>query len=238
MKKTTLIAVISMLFFGCAAMTNVLNDADEALKIPSVHSLLTNTEVTSRLKEALSVGTNNSTSLISKLDGFYKNPEIFTPSLLAVIKVKEKIEYTNLNNQVNKFLHKLKNPKETVNKEAAPIFVNTIMSMIISAEFSILSADDNAATVYLKEKTSTQLKTKFNPVVKDATTTVEATKYWNPIIKTSNKISFIEKQNPDLEDYVTSKAMDGLFLMIATEEQQTSKDPLARVTNISKKVFG
>ena len=126
---------------------------------------------------------------------------------------------------------------ETASKEAAPIFINAITSMSIADGFAILKGGDNAATNYLKEKTTGQLKIKFNPIVKEAITKVEVTKYWNPVINTYNKIPFIEKQNPDLEDYVTTKAMDGLFLMIEKEEKAIRKDPLARVTDILKRVF-
>jgi hypothetical protein len=237
MKKTILIAGISMLLLGCAEMTSVLNDANEVLNSPSGTSPLTNTEVISGLKEALSVGTNNSISLTSKLDGFYKNPALFIPFPPAAIKVKEKVESLGLKNQVDKFVETLNRAAETASKEAAPIFLNAIRSMSIADGFSILSGGDNAATTYLKEKTSAQLRTKFNPVVKEAITKVEVTKYWNPLINTYNKIPFIEKQNPDLEDYVTRKAMDGLFFMIAKEEKKIRKDPLARVTDILKKVF-
>jgi len=110
--------------------------------------------------------------------------------------------------------------------------------MSIADGFAILKGNNNAATQYLREKTSASLKIKFNPIVKNAISTVEVTKYWNPIISAYNKIPFTEKQNPDLEDYVTTKAMDGLFLMIQKEEANIRLNPAARVTDILKKVFG
>jgi hypothetical protein len=237
MKKITLIAGISILLFGCAEMTTVLTEANEALNTSSGPSPLTNSEVISGLKEALTVGTNNSTSLTSKLDGFYKNPELFIPFPPSAIKVKEKVESLGLKPQTDKFILTLNRAAEVASKEAAPIFMNAIMGMSISDGFSILRGGDNAATAYLKEKTSGQLKIKFNPIVKNAITQVEVTKYWNPLINTYNKLPFIEKQNPDLADYVTRKAMDGLFLMIEKEEKKIRKDPLARVTDILKRVF-
>ena len=109
--------------------------------------------------------------------------------------------------------------------------------MSITDGFTILKGGDNAATNFLKEKTSFQLRAEFNPVVKNAIEKVEVTKYWNPVITTYNKIPFINKQNPNLNDYVTAKAIDGLFLMIAKEEKQIRKDPLARVSAILKRVF-
>jgi len=143
-----------------------------------------------------------------------------------------------MSSQVDKFVMTMNRSAETASKKAAPIFLNAIMSMSITDGFAILKGGDNAATNYLKQKTSVQLRTEFNPVVKNAIEEVEVTKYWNPVINTYNKIPFIEKQNPNLEDYITTKAMDGLFIMLAKEEKSIRKDPLARVSAILKRVFG
>ncbi|MDG1477702.1 MAG: DUF4197 domain-containing protein [Vicingaceae bacterium] len=235
MRKTIAIAASAILLIGCAEMNTVLNDINT---LPSGPAPLTNIEVIKGLKEALSVGTNNSTSLTSKLDGFYKNPEIFIPFPPEAIKVKEKVEMLGMSSQVDKFVMTMNRSAETASKKATPIFINAITSMSIADGFAILKGGDNAATNFLKEKTSAQLRTEFNPVVKNAINEVEVTKYWNPVISTYNKIPFIEKQNPNLEDYITTKAMDGLFIMIAKEEKNIRKDPLARVSAILKRVFG
>tara|TARA_B100000809_G_scaffold266402_1_gene328957 strand:+ start:4642 stop:5349 length:708 start_codon:yes stop_codon:yes gene_type:complete len=235
MKKTIIIAASAILLVGCAEMNTILKDIDT----PSTRPLpLTNIEVIKGLKEALSVGTNNSTSLTSKLDGYYKNPEIFIPFPPEAIKVKEKMTDLGMGAQVDKFVMTMNRSAETASKKAAPIFINAIISMSIADGFAILKGGDNAATNYLKEKTSGQLRIEFNPVVKSAIDKVEVTKYWNPVINTYNKIPFITKQNPNLEDYITTKAMDGLFIMLAKEEKSIRKDPLARVTAILKRVFG
>lgn len=235
MKKTIIIAASAILLVGCAEMNTILKDIDT----PSTGPLpLTNIEVIKGLKEALSVGTNNSTSLTSKLDGYYKNPEIFIPFPPEAIKVKEKMTDLGMGAQVDKFVMTMNRSAETASKKAAPIFINAIISMSIADGFAILKGGDNAATNYLKEKTSGQLRIEFNPVVKSAIDKVEVTKYWNPVINTYNKIPFITKQNPNLEDYITTKAMDGLFIMLAKEEKSIRKDPLARVTAILKRVFG
>lgn len=235
MKKIIIIASSVILLVGCAQMTSVLEDVS---KVTDAGSSLTNSEVISGLKEALTVGTNNSTSLTSKLDGFYKNPEIFIPFPEEVIKVKEKVEMLGMKSQVDDFVMTLNRAAEGASKEAAPIFISAITSMSIADGFAILKGEDNAATNYLRKTTSDQLRLKFNPVVKNSIDQVNVTKYWNPIITTYNKIPFIDKQNANLEDYVTSKAMDGLFLMIEKEEKNIRENPVARVTDILKKVFG
>jgi hypothetical protein len=110
--------------------------------------------------------------------------------------------------------------------------------MSISDGFKILKGENNAATKYLQDKTSAQLTTKFTPIIKRAIDKVEVTKYWHPLITAYNKVPGVQKQNPDLEKYVTMKAMEGLFKMIAGEEKKIRTDPLAQVTALLKRVFG
>ena len=234
MKKIVIISSALILLIGCAEMSQVMEDVNKSMG----PAPLSNGEVISGLKEALTIGTKNSTSLTSKLDGYYKNPEIFIPFPQEAIKVKEKVESLGMKKQVDEFVMTMNRAAETASKEATPIFVNAVKEMTIADGFAILKGNDNAATMYLKDKTSGQLKVKFNPVVKNAIEKVHVTKYWNPVINTYNKIPFIEKQNPNLDDYITTKAMDGLFLMIEKEEKKIRKDPLARVTDILKRVFG
>jgi hypothetical protein len=233
MKKSIIAAISIFTLISCAEMTSVMEQVNTGTSTPS----LTNDEVIRGLREALTIGTNNSSSLTSKLDGFYKNPEIFIPFPPEAIKVKNKVDELGMKKQVDEFVMTLNRAAETATLEAAPIFVNAIKEMTIADGFAILRGNDNAATQYLKDKTTPQLKVKFNPIVKNAIQKVEVTKYWNPIINTYNKVPFVEKMNPDLEDYVTTKAMDGLFLMIAKEETKIRKDPMARVTDLLKKVF-
>lgn len=215
------------------AAKNAMNSTGAAAPAP-----LSNQEVINGLREALTVGTNNSSSFASKLDGFYKNPTLFIPFPPEAQKVKDKIDALGLKDQTDKFVLTLNRAAEEAVKDAAPVFVNAITSMTITDGFTILKGGDNAATQYLKDKTSAELRTKFTPVVQNAINKVELTKYWNPIITTYNKIPFVEKQNPDLTAYVTERAMQGLFKLIADEELKIRKDPMARVTDILQRVFG
>jgi len=235
MKKITIAVVSVLMLAGCGDMASVMEQVNTVTG--NTTPALTNDEVIRGLREALTVGTNNSSSLTSKLDGFYKNPEIFIPFPAEAIKVKEKVEQLGMKKQVDEFVMTLNRAAETATAEAAPIFINAIKEMTIADGFAILKGNENAATQYLRDKTTAQLKIKFNPIVKNAIQKVEVTKYWNPVINTYNKVPFVEPMNPDLEDYVTTKAMDGLFLMIAKEESKIRKDPMARVTDLLKKVF-
>lgn len=199
---------------------------------------LTNTEVIKGLKEALSVGTNNSTALTSQLDGFNKNPLIFIPWPAEAQQMKEKMVQLGFQKQITDFETSLNRAAEEASKGAAPIFVNAITSMSISDGFAILNGSDTAATHYLREKTSAPLRDAFSPVVGDAIDKVKVTSYWAPLISTYNLIPGVKQLNPDLKAYVTQKAIDGLMTMIAKEEVKIRKDPMARVTDLLKKVFG
>jgi hypothetical protein len=202
---------------------------------------LTNDQVIAGLKEALTVGTGNSATNASATDGFFKNPKIALPFPPDAIKVKEKVEAAGFKPQVEKFELTLNRAAEEAAKEAKPIFVNAITTMTVQDGFAILKGNDNAATKYLEDKTSASLYTTFKPKVSAAIQKVELTKYWEPVINKYNlltKLSGGEQINPDLEDYVTKRAMAGLFTLIAEEELKIRKDPVARVTDILKSVFG
>ena len=110
--------------------------------------------------------------------------------------------------------------------------------MSISDGFAILKGADTAATNYLRKTTYNPLAEKFLPIVKEAINKVKVTSYWNPLVTTYNKIPGVKKQNPNLDDYVTKKAINGLFILVADEEAKIRKDPIARVSDILKKVFG
>lgn len=212
--------------------------AEDAYKEATGQKKLTNAEVIKGLKEALTVGTNNSTSLASKVDGFYGNSKIRIPFPEEAVKVKNTLNDLGMSSQVQKFEETINRAAEEAAKEAAPIFIEAIKGMSIGDGFKILKGADNAATQYLQDKTSAQLKEKFKPVVKNAINKVEVTKYWNPLITTYNKIPTVQKMNPDLDEYITLKAMQGLFTLITDEELKIRKDPAARVTALLKKVFG
>jgi hypothetical protein len=126
---------------------------------------------------------------------------------------------------------------EDAAKSAAPIFLNAIKQMSISDAWSILRGSDTAATAYLRKTTTASLTNAFKPVIDNSLEKVDATKYWNTVFTAYNKVSF-NKVNPDLSAYVTDKALYGIFYEIGQQEMQIRKDPVARTTDILKKVFG
>jgi hypothetical protein len=202
---------------------------------------LSNDDIISGLKEALSVGANNAGSLSSRVDGFYKNTELFIPFPQEAIKVKNKLKDLGFENKINEFETSLNRAAEKACEQAAPIFVNAVKNMSIQDAMGILRGGDTAATGYLRKSTSGELKQKFKPVVQDAIDKVQVTKYWEPLITKYNQLTMFtggEKINPDLNEYVTQRAIQGVFKLVSAEEKKIRKDPVARVTDILKKVFG
>jgi len=216
-------------------------DVQKAIKTVSTNvksNTLTNDEIIRGLKEALKVGTNNSVAKASKLDGFYKNAQIKIPWPADAAAMETKLRQLGMGAQVDKVTETLNRGAEEAAKTAASIFLDAITKLTISDGMNILKGADNAATTFLKNNTTTQLRTSFKPTVHNALTKVEITKYWNPLATTYNQIPLVTKVNPDLDAYVTEKAIEGLFKLIADEEYKIRKDPAARITDILKRVFG
>lgn len=244
MKKIILpIGICATLFVSsCDVMNEVAGVMLEGTEgTDSSKPALTNAEVISGLKEALNIGIKNSVDLTSITDGFLGNADIRLPFPEDALKVKEKALEWGLDGQVEKFETTLNRAAEEATKEALPIFKNAILNMTIADGFSILNGGDGAATKFLKDKTTAELVTAFAPKVDAAISKVKLTDYWNPIINKYNTAMTLtggEKMNPDLSEYVTERAISGLFHMVELEENKIRKDPLARVTDILQRVFG
>jgi hypothetical protein len=222
---------------------DVLQDAATIVSTSSQPSQpqLTNDEVIAGLKEALNVGIKNSVNLTSVTDGFLKNNAIRLPFPEDAIKVRQKAIELGMSGQVEKFETTLNRAAEEATKEALPIFVDAIKNMSISDGFTILKGGDGAATKYLRDNTTAKLVAAFSPKVEAAISKVKLTEYWNPIITKYNSVVRLtggEQMNPDLNKYITERAIKGLFHMVELEENKIRKDPLARVSDLLKKVFG
>ncbi len=199
---------------------------------------LTTTEVAQGLKEALIKGVSTGSDLVSQVDGYFKNPEIKIPFPPDVKRVEERLRQIGLGNEVDKFIMTLNRGAEDAAKEAKPIFVEAIRSMTIQDAWAILRGENDAATQYLKRTTSGLLKEKFKPVIQNSLNKVNATKYYTDIVSRYNQIPLVQKVNPDLDDYATDQAIEGLFVMIAKEERNIRENPVARTTELLKRVFG
>jgi hypothetical protein len=239
MRKILLGFILFALLISCDIINNTIQTIDVSNKGNA--PTLTNDEVISGLKEALQVGIKNSVELTSITDGFLKNETIRLPFPQDAIKVKEKAIEFGLSGQVEKFETTLNRAAEEATKEALPIFKEAILTMSVQDGFTILKGGDGAATKFLKDQTTAKLVAAFSPKVKEATSKVKLTESWTPIINRYNQAMTLtggQKLNPDLDAYITEKAITGLFIMVEKEENKIRKDPAARVTDILMKVFG
>lgn len=231
-----------MLFTQCDILNDIANEVVSTDGTGTVTApKLTNDEVISGLKEALTIGIQNGANLASMTDGFFKNDIIRLPFPEDALKIKEKALELGLDGQVDKIELTLNRAAEEASKKAAPIFVDAIKNMSISDGFAILKGGDNAATNFLKQNTTDKLVTAFSPVVQSAIEKVKLTEFWNPVASKYNLFANLTGKpqiNPDLNQYVTTKGIDGLFTMVEQEEAKIRKDPAAQVTNLLKKVFG
>lgn len=198
---------------------------------------LTNTEIVAGLKEALTVGTQRTTSNLSQVDGFFANAAIKILMPEEAKKVESTLRSVGLGNVVDKAVLSMNRAAEEAAKGASGIFLNAVRQMTISDALTILRGGDFAATNYFKGKTADQLTASFKPVIDDALSKVNATKYWTDAISVYNTFSK-SKVETDLTAYVTNRALDGIFHQVALEEQKIRENPVARTTDILKKVFG
>ena len=243
--KLALLTLVSISLFSCDVINqqaNQLVNSNSSIgnNEPNKPSL-SNQEVISGLKEALSVGIKNSVNITSVTDGFLKNESIRLPFPSDAQKVKDKVIEFGLSSKVDEFETTLNRAAEEAAKEALPIFTEAIKNMTVQDGFAILNGGDGAATKFLKEQTSSKLSEAFLPKVKQVTSRVKLTEKWNPIITKYNQATMLtggDKINPDLDAYVTEKAIKGLFYMVEKEENKIRKDPIARVTDLLQKVFG
>jgi hypothetical protein len=228
MKKFKLIFLLfGMIFmFSCETLTDSLNTD------------LTDGEIAQGLREALRVGADTSTTKAHKLNGYYNNLKIKIPFPPEAEKAETVLRSIGLNGMVDTFVLKINRAAEDAADDAKDIFVNAIFSMSITDALSILKGADNAASMFLKTKTFDTLKSIFKPKINTSLSAVGATQAWSSVTSTYNAIPLVTPINTDLPEYASIKALDGLFVLIAEEELKIRKDPLARVTDILRKVFG
>lgn len=209
-----------------------------AMLIQTAQAQLSNLDVAGGLKEALNKGVEQGVKKLSVTDGFFKNLAVKILIPPDAQKIEKTLRNMGFGEDVDKAILSMNRAAEDASKSAAPIFLNAIKSMSISDAMGILKGGDSSATIYLRTKTTPELTTAFTPVIKASLDKVDATKYWNAIVTKYNMVPFVKKINPDLTAYVTQKALSGLFYEIAQEEVSIRKNPVARTTDILKKVFG
>lgn len=198
---------------------------------------LTEEEVGRGLKEALNQGIEKGVSQLSKTDGYFKDVQIKLLMPEEAKNIEEKLRKIGQGKLVDDAIESMNRAAEDAASGAKDLFVEAIKNLTLKDVMNILNGSDDAATAYLKQNTRAQLFEKFKPVIKASLDKVGATKHWTTVINAYNAIPLVQKVNPDLVDYATNKAIDGLFIQVAKEELEIRKNPGARATDLLKKVF-
>jgi hypothetical protein len=236
MKKTQILLSILLLLSAANAqdINSLLKKA--GVKTQDSKSASTNINIADGLKEALIMGAEKGTSLLSQPDAFLGSAvrKILLPP--EATKIENTLRKLGMGKQVDDAIVSMNRAAEDACKTAAPIFISAIKEMTLTDAVNILKGSDTAATAYLKEKTTAPLTTAFRPVIEGALEKTNATKQWNSLISAYNRFS-LKKINPDLAGYVTERTMQGVYQEIATEEQNIRKNPAARTTALLKSVF-
>ena len=229
--KKLIVLLLVLPLSSCAEMQQVINQLPQMEGIAGV-------DISGGLKEALNNGISKQVTKLTATDGFFKNEmvKILLPEELK--KVDASLRKIGLSSLADEGIKVLNRAAEDAVKESTPIFVDAVKNMSFSDAKSILMGNENAATSYLQNSTSTALYGKFNPVIKNSFTKVGADKVWTNIITKYNSIPLVKKVNPDLTDYTTNQAMEGVFKMIAIEEKNIRNNLSARTSTLLQKVFG
>jgi hypothetical protein len=199
---------------------------------------LSDSKIASGLKEALQVGADNSVKLTGKTDGYFGNEaiKILMPSNLRTLE--KGLRAVGYGPKIDEFILSMNRSAEAAAPAAKKIFGDAILAMSFDDARKILSGGDTAATDYFKGKTTDQLTAAFQPVVEKTMNQNGVTKQYKALTDQYQSIPFAKSQSFDINKYVVTKALDGLFYELADQERQIRKDPAARTTSLLKEVFG
>ncbi|HMO39202.1 MAG TPA: DUF4197 domain-containing protein [Saprospiraceae bacterium] len=230
LKKSVFVLVIAALTACDAATLQQLGSAVGA-------GALSETDIASGLKEALTNGIGKGADQLSAVNGYFESPyKILLPP--EARQITNRLQNIPGFSEVEKeILQRINRGAEDAAKKAKPIFVNAIRQMTFADATNILMGADDAATQYLGRTTRDALYAEFNPVIIESLDKFNARQYWSDAVSAYNRIPLVEKANPSLDDYVTSSALDGLFAMVAKEELNIRKNVNARTSDLLRRVF-
>jgi hypothetical protein len=233
MKRFLLAGLITLMITGCDTLSNLPGYGG------TTGGTVTQSEASEGIRQALSQGISTAILNLNRENGFFGSNayKLFLPP--DAQKIEKTLRDIGLGSQVDKAILQINRAAEDAVGYAKPIFVNAIKQMTIQDALNIVRGDKNAATNYFREKTRLQLIEAFSPSIKGSLDKVQATKYYGDIVNMYNRIPTTRtKLNPDLTSYVVEKATDALFDQIEKEEANIRENPVARTTEILKKVFG
>ena len=228
MKKLLIFSIIVLSFYSC-----------DTFKLPGIGTGFTEEEAATAIRQALDQGTGRGVSFLNKTDGFFGNEayKLFLPP--DAQKIESALRTVGMGNLVDKAILQINRAAEDAVGYAKPIFSDAIRQMTIMDAINIIRGPNDAATNYFRQKTTERLIAAFSPVIRISLDKLNATKYYSDVVTAYNNFpTTFKKINPDLPSYVVGKAVDALFDQIAKEEANIRANPVARTTEILKKVFG
>jgi hypothetical protein len=199
---------------------------------------LSNTEASGGLKEALIQGAGKAVSSLGAVDGFFGNKEVKIPLPKSLKRIEKGMKLMGMGKQSDELVLKMNRAAEAAVPEAKVLLVDSVKKMTLADAKAILTGPNDAATQYFKRTTSAQMAAKFLPIVQKATEKVQLAETYNKYAEMGSKFGVVKKEDAKIEQYVTNKALDGLYLMIAKEEAAIRKDPIGQANSLIKKVFG
>lgn len=235
MKKIIFMAFLGSTigFSSCDTLTRVANQAAQAAQAGTLGVA----DIANGLKEALTNGVVNGSNKLSSVDGFLGDAAVKILLPPEARDVADKLRAIGAGSLVNVAEEKLNRAAELAAKSAATIFLNSLQQMTFNDAKNILMGSNNAATDFFVRTTKSQLYASFMPTIQSSLNQVGAVKAWNDVFSRYNSIPFVSKINPNLDDYVTNKAIDGVFTMVAREEANIRANPSARLTPLLQRVF-
>ncbi len=225
------IVFIALPFSGCDVAQQAASAVINSQGQPSA------LEITTALKQALEQGSTNSTIQLSAVDGFFANAAVKILFPPEARKAETTLRSIGLGKLADDVILSLNRAAEDAAKQAKPIFVNAVKQMTLQDVTNILFGSQDAATQYFKRTTTPDLLSKFKPVIQVSLNKVGATRYYTDAVNAYNKIPLVTKLNPDIADYATQKAIEGVFYEIAQEELKIRQNIGARTTPLMQKVF-
>ncbi len=247
MKKIILATLLSVAALQVNAFDLDLKDLGEAVKQVGKKtgsdssagvSALSDQETNDGLKAALNQGVAKAVGLLGASNGFFGNKEVKIPLPDSLKKVEKGMRLVGMGDQADDLVLKMNRAAEAAVPEAKALLVSSIKQMSLSDAKAILTGPDDAATQYFKKTTSADMGEKFLPIVTKATEKVQLAQTYNKYAELGSQFGVVDKENANIEQYVTNKALDGLYLMIAKEEAAIRKDPIGQASSLLKKVFG
>jgi hypothetical protein len=233
------ILIVSMVVFITVLPASAqLDRIYKGLGVGGQGSGLSDAKIGSGLKEALQIGTENAVSLTGKTDGYFMN-QVIKILMPEKLKTFEKgLRAVGYGPQIDEFVLSMNRSAEKAAPFAKEIFWDAIGEMTFDDVRKILSGNDTAATDYFKGKTTNKLTDTFKPIVSNSMNEVGVTRQYKELVGRYESIPFVKKESFDLDQYVVSKALGGLFHMVGEEEKKIRTNPTARTTDLLKEVFG